>query len=1405
MLSWIAPKVQAEANHAPVWDIGTIDDILSYMAQNYDKTNKKWIFQENGIETWEGDTAYANAFNKSMYMIQEIRKNATETSVEDIIEHWSEWGFWAIRAAKIFENPEFQNAFVDFAYQLGWGIEDAHNFYTFCKNIAANIKSYADNLDETAWKTTITTQIKFYHKVSFKVTVVDLAFTVGRFIEYIIRDGIAYMQIQSVDLGNEDEFPVIEKLRDYELKVQACHMFFDLLKPIFELIVKKLATVIVLPITGAVCSTLGATAGAALGTVVPPLAAPAAYIGKVIGGLAGWFLGNYIGDKIGEAIGPSLVTAFEEVLADVGIIQQESLKKFEKYWVRYHVNVEVVDIWTDGQDNYVPPSTFGGFPHFDNIFVKIKNTGDVTADFIVSPISTHWTVLEPSLFSLIGMIDELLDILGGALTINSKMVTLQPGQETTLAFKVSPYGLPLVLGWPPLTLYGPEEIGFTVWYKSERFAVLAGPIRTGQIYINSAREMLWTTPGPKFQIEVACQKEEFEYLKMPVYKVNETVSTLITVTNTGTEGANFYLGVSFRSGGEASKEYYPDSILPKDTAFLDTGSSSTFEVKWTIPSDVEPGFYEIAVNCWKFGPGNVKDYKSCYDDNLLWETLLFIEKLKIIVPTTSSPVIAGDPSDPIPIYVLVKGIPPLPDYPAFHIEVGTEVASSELIDKDLVRFGVYVLKVYPPTQNFEGRYDLKIFVSFNDVLQDTATESQSVEYTKAFAAEPIGKGLNWLRIRQRSDGSWLENVGVTALVTLAFLNAGYDENDVTVSKAINYILSNVKADGSIYSSLQTYETSLAILALVATNNNTYRTIIENAKNWLIRSQWDENCIWGSVKKDNWYYGGFGYGAGRRPDLSNTQFALLALDAAGLPKDDPLWKKVQVFLHRCQNVNFSIKLNIEGSNYTVQPYNYYGGYDGGFIYHPRNSLAGDQKSYGSMTGAGIWGLLLSEVPKTDLRVIAAMNWVRKHYTWDGNPGMPISTNFQYYYYLTMSKALTMYGEKIIDGHDWYKEMYDKIVSLQKPDGYWINSDSRGWENQPELVTAYSILSLQTMAPQVVNSPTYCTFILRSNCFLRVTDPEGNVVGYNYSTGLGENQIQTAIYSGPFAEPQYILLINPRKGTYRLELIGVSEGSYELTIQGKYSNVTYQITYQGWIKRGELHTTDVIVTAIKRRIDIYAHPPKFDKVLDDIAPKTNIIIGKPNYIDHLNNLYVIPSTTIMLVPEDPSGILLTAYRIYNSTFDTGWLNYITQFTLGFLSDGNYTIAYYSIDNLGNVENPHQINVTLFSWNYIFEDVNGRKTVLKINLVHKFIQFITPDRDYDIRKSTYMQQCGRGIMVRHYDEELRLITIAIDAKLDFCVAIAWDIETGRRYLLMDKVGNEGNRKTTYLPPFLLNISLI
>jgi hypothetical protein len=106
---------------------------------------------------------------------------------------------------------------------------------------------------------------------------------------------------------------------------------------------------------------------------------------------------------------------------------------------------------------------------------------------------------------------------------------------------------------------------------------------------------------------------------------------------------------------------------------------------------------------------------------------------------------------------------------------------------------------------------------------------------------------------------------------------------------------------------------------------------------------------------------------------------------------------------------------------------------------------------------------------------------------------------------------------------------------------------------------------------------------------------------------------------------------------------------------------------------------------------------------------------------------------------------------------------------------------------VEPTNTINVTLFSWNYVFTDSYGRGTTLKINLDHKFFQFIRPNKDYGIRIATYMKQCGRAIIISHCDRQLRLITVSVDTKIDFCYAMAWDLQTRKCYLLIDKAGTE------------------
>ena len=45
------------------------------------------------------------------------------------------------------------------------------------------------------------------------------------------------------------------------------------------------------------------------------------------------------------------------------------------------------------------------------------------------------------------------------------------------------------------------------------------------------------------------------------------------------------------------------------------------------------------------------------------------------------------------------------------------------------------------------------------------------------------------------------------------------------------------------------------------------------------------------------------------------------------------------------------------------------------------------------------------------------------------------------------------------HDWRYEMMNKIVSLQKHEGFWQNETNRWWENDPVLVTSYSLLTLE----------------------------------------------------------------------------------------------------------------------------------------------------------------------------------------------------------------------------------------------------------------------------------------------------------------------------------------------------------
>jgi squalene-hopene/tetraprenyl-beta-curcumene cyclase len=136
-----------------------------------------------------------------------------------------------------------------------------------------------------------------------------------------------------------------------------------------------------------------------------------------------------------------------------------------------------------------------------------------------------------------------------------------------------------------------------------------------------------------------------------------------------------------------------------------------------------------------------------------------------------------------------------------------------------------------------------------------------------------------------------------------------------------------------------------------------------------------------------------------------------------------------------------------------------------------------RSYGTMTYAGLKSMIYAGLTKDDPRVKAAWSWVTKNWTLDENPGMKGSSpdaaqSGLYYYFHTLAKALNAYNQPTIETtrgkHDWRIEVVEKVATLQKPDGSW-QGDKRWMENNPVLVTAYTVLALQEVQRDLAEHP------------------------------------------------------------------------------------------------------------------------------------------------------------------------------------------------------------------------------------------------------------------------------------------------------------------------------------------------
>ncbi len=354
----------------------------------------------------------------------------------------------------------------------------------------------------------------------------------------------------------------------------------------------------------------------------------------------------------------------------------------------------------------------------------------------------------------------------------------------------------------------------------------------------------------------------------------------------------------------------------------------------------------------------------------------------------------------------------------------------------------------------------------------------------------IAKGVQFLKTQQSAEtGAWgdSEIPAFSALAISAILgDPAVEAGKVLpeeVEKGYEFLLSNVKPDGGIYGKgLATYNTSLSVMALIRSGKEEHLPVIAKARRLLINQQQDYDK---KGQNDNLFDGGIGYGGTyAHSDLSNTHLALEALYYSKKVLSDTAfdessefdldWDAAIEFVSLTQNSAETARRL--GPSVVVREED-----KGGFVYFPGDTKSDEivldtaegkktaLRSYGSMSYAGLLSFIYADLDRNDPRIAAVMEWLQKNFTLEENPGM--DAQGLYYYYHTMSKALSITGTKSLvsaDGEkiDWKEELALKLMSQQQAGGSWINEGSNRWmEDNPILVTAYSLLALEHVYRQL----------------------------------------------------------------------------------------------------------------------------------------------------------------------------------------------------------------------------------------------------------------------------------------------------------------------------------------------------
>lgn len=180
----------------------------------------------------------------------------------------------------------------------------------------------------------------------------------------------------------------------------------------------------------------------------------------------------------------------------------------------------------------------------------------------------------------------------------------------------------------------------------------------------------------------------------------------------------------------------------------------------------------------------------------------------------------------------------------------------------------------------------------------TIVSNLQAEVTAEQVRVAIDGGIRFLKSRQQPDGSWPDIAaavvagqqgGVSALCTLALLNAGADPSDPAMQRALKQLRA-LEPEA-------TYVVALQAMVFARAEPEKDLTLIRRNVRWLEKTQ-----IRGGKYAGAWSYSE-STARGNAGDNSNSQFALLALHEAervGVSADDQTWRLARKYWESCQN-------------------------------------------------------------------------------------------------------------------------------------------------------------------------------------------------------------------------------------------------------------------------------------------------------------------------------------------------------------------------------------------------------------------------------------------------------------------------------------------------------------------------